>query len=67
PDLVFDGDDLSWLDVDIASGDVEPTINTRRQVALQQKKATTPAPRLPQHSASSSRTNPKRKVVAAAT
>ncbi|PNY14079.1 hypothetical protein L195_g010751, partial [Trifolium pratense] len=67
PDLVFDGDDLSWLDVDIASGAAKPTINTRKQVALQQKKAATPAPRPPQHSASSSRTNPKRKAVKAAT
>jgi hypothetical protein len=40
PNLMFDGDDLSWLDVDIASGAAQPTINTRSQA----KKATTPAP-----------------------
>jgi hypothetical protein len=59
PDLVFDGDDLSWLDVDLASGVAEPTINTRSQA----KTATTPAPRPPLHPASSSRTKKSRKDV----
>ncbi|XP_058755022.1 uncharacterized protein LOC131628172 [Vicia villosa] len=54
-DMVFDGDDLSWLDVEIASGAVEPIINTRSQAALQ-KKATTAAP-------SSSRSKGKAKEV----
>ncbi|KAK2429465.1 hypothetical protein QL285_027902 [Trifolium repens] len=59
PDLVFDDDDLSWLDVDLASGAAEPTINTRSQA----KTATTPAPRPPLHPASSSRTKKSRKDV----
>lgn len=42
-DMVFDGDDLSWLDIEIASGVVELTINTRSQ-AVMQKKATAPPP-----------------------
>jgi hypothetical protein len=58
-DLVFDGDDLSWLDVDIASGAAEPTINTRSQA----NSATTPAPKPPLHPASSSRTKPKRNQI----
>lgn len=57
-DMVFDGDDLSWLDVEIASGVAEPTINNRRQATLQ-KKATAPPPPSP----SSSRSNPKTKEV----
>ncbi|XP_050896545.1 uncharacterized protein LOC127103323 [Lathyrus oleraceus] len=57
-DMVFDGDDLSWLDVEIASGVAEPTINTRSQTTLQ-KKAIAPPPPSP----SSSRSNPKTKEV----
>lgn len=43
-DMVFDGDDLSWLDVEIASGAAEPTINTRSQATLQKKAPLPPPP-----------------------
>ncbi|MCI92483.1 hypothetical protein A2U01_0113779, partial [Trifolium medium] len=62
PDLVFDGDDLSWLDVDIASGIAEPTINTRRSQATLQKKAVAHRPPPPPPS---SRSKPKSKEVVA--
>ncbi|WJX29351.1 hypothetical protein P8452_18003 [Trifolium repens] len=60
-DLVFDGDDLSWLDVDLASGAAEPTINTRSQARTATTPAPTPAPRPPLHPTSSSRTKKSRK------
>ncbi|KAI5386093.1 hypothetical protein KIW84_072604 [Lathyrus oleraceus] len=43
-DMVFDGDDLSWLDVEVASGVAEPTINTRSQATLQKKAVAPPPP-----------------------
>jgi hypothetical protein len=58
-DMVFDGDDLSWLDVEAASGAAEPLVNTRSQAALQ-KKATAPPPPPPP---SSSRSKAKAKEV----
>jgi hypothetical protein len=56
-DLVFDDDDFSWLDVEIAIGAAEPIINTRSQAAFQ--KAAAPPPPLPP----SSRSRPKEKKV----
>lgn len=32
--LIFDGDDLSWLDVNIASGVAEPILYTKRKTTL---------------------------------
>ncbi|XP_058767680.1 uncharacterized protein LOC131641396 [Vicia villosa] len=55
-DMVFDGEDLSWLDVEIASGAAEPAINTMSQAALQKNAAAPPPP-------SSSRSKPKAKEV----
>ncbi|XP_058768459.1 uncharacterized protein LOC131642205 [Vicia villosa] len=58
-DMVFDGEDLSWLDVEIASGAAEPAINTRSQATLQKNAAAPPPPQPP----SSSRSKPKEKEV----
>jgi hypothetical protein len=46
-DLVFDDDDFSWLDVEIAIGAAEPIINTRSQAAFQ--KAAAPPPNFHLH------------------
>ncbi|XP_058775668.1 uncharacterized protein LOC131649941 [Vicia villosa] len=58
-DMVFDGEDFSWLDVEIASGAAEPAINTRSQATLQKNVAAPPPPQPP----SSSRSKPKAKEV----
>ncbi|KEH41817.1 hypothetical protein MTR_1g055005 [Medicago truncatula] len=47
-DVVFDDDDdLNWLDVEEASGVVEPLFNTRSQAALQKAAAAATAPATP--------------------
>lgn len=46
-DVVFDDDDLNWLDVEEASGAAEPLFNTRSQAALQKAAAAATAPAAP--------------------
>ncbi|KAI5413076.1 hypothetical protein KIW84_057630 [Lathyrus oleraceus] len=53
PNLVFDGEDLSWLDVDIASGVAQPISNTRRKASLHKEVQPTPPQSLPPFSSRS--------------